>query len=258
MFEAKVFLAGPSRQESEEKVGEWPSWQPYRFETQLSGVHNVYIADAGLESFLEWHDRLPEPMAAKIRNIVWCGDGDSLGKHASEILKNTASRFEGRWREHFYSTEKDFSDCAAIISLLEYDIRHAETSADRVWLTVHGAFGGRADHELANIFEFAAMLHRLACPATVVLGPFQALTTAPIVMNVIPETHFSLLSAFAHQQLKAKISGARYSGDVLLCQPSHGLSNRAVQSPVVVEPLSPGLPLLVIIIEELTGVTGTF
>lgn len=248
MFEAKVFLAGPSRQDSGEKAGDWPSWQPHRSESQLAGVRNVYIADAGLESFLEWHDRLPAETAAKIQNIVWCGDGDSLGKHAAEILKNTAARFEGRWREHFYSTEKDFSDCAAIISLLEYDIRHADKNPDRVWLTVHGAFGGRADHQLANLFEFSAMLHRLACPATIVLGPAQLLSTAPIELSVPPGTHFSLISAFAHQQLRVKISGARYSGDVLLRQPSHGLSNRVEHSPVVVEPLSSGVPVFAAII----------
>lgn len=43
-----------------------------------------------------------------IKNVVWCGDGDSLGKHGKELRASTAARFEGRWREHEYSGEKDF------------------------------------------------------------------------------------------------------------------------------------------------------
>ncbi|MEN9826967.1 MAG: hypothetical protein RI953_2712 [Pseudomonadota bacterium] len=247
MFEAKIFLAGPSRMANSEINTHWPFWQPHNYPKTHATPANVYIADAGLESFLKWFDALPEPDADRVHNIVWCGDGDSLGKHGIEILKNTAARFEGRWREHFYAADKDFSDCAAMMSLLEYDLRHAQEPARQMWLTVHGAWGGRYDHELVNLFEISAMLARIPCVGAVVLGPERVLTTAPIDLRLPFEHSFSLLSAFADQQLRVKVTGARYSGELLLRQPSHGLSNQCLAELVVVEPMTPSVPVFGIV-----------
>lgn len=244
MFEAKVFLAGPSRQSPLETGFQWNEWSPFSPPEPLKGPRFVYIADAGIESFLKWFDGLKPEAAARIQSVVWCGDGDSLGKHGQEILKNTAARLEGRWREHFYSTDKDFSDCAAITSLIEYDIRHAADWADLLWLTVHGALGGRADHELANLYEFSGMLSRVTCPAAVLLGPERIISTTPLTLNMKKDTRFSLLSAFGNQQIRVRVSGARYSGEFLLRQPSHGISNRVTGDQVIVEPLTVGLPLI--------------
>ena len=244
MFEAKVFLAGPSRQTEDERQSQWLFWQPHQPLSALQGVRFVYIADAGLESFLSWFNALAPEAAARIQSVVWCGDGDSLGRHGHELLKSTAARLEGRWREHRYSTDKDFSDCAAMTSLIEYDVRHAEELADQAWITVHGALGGRFDHELANIFEFTSMLGRIACPATVALGPEIVLSTAPVSLTLNAEEKFSVMAAISNQQLKVRISGAHYSGEFLLRQPSHGLSNTVTARTAVIEPLTVGLPLL--------------
>lgn len=247
MFEAKVFLAGPSRTDAGETAAEWGAWQLHNPPRPLGRPENVYIADAGLESFLQWFDTLSGPETERVQNIVWCGDGDSLGKHGIEILKNTAARFEGRWREHFYAKDKDFSDCAATMSLLEYDLRHASSSTDLMWLTIHGALGGRHDHEWVNMFEIAAMLVRIPCPGAAVLGPGRILTTAAVDLRLPLEHRFSLLSAFADQQVRVKLTGARYSGDLLLRQPSHGLSNQSAAERVIVEPMTRAVPVLGIV-----------
>lgn len=247
MFEAKVFLAGPSRQTEEERKASWNLWQPHEPATQSGGVRFVYIADAGLESFLTWFNGLSPDETARLQTVVWCGDGDSLGKHGLELLRSTAARLEGRWREHMYATDKDFSDCAAMTSMIEYDVRHADEIADRMWFTVHGALGGRFDHELANIFEFAGMLGRVACPATVALGPEIILTTAPVSLTLTALEKFSVMAALPNQQARVVISGARYSGEFLLRQPSHGLSNVVTAGKAVIQPMTAGLPLLGII-----------
>jgi thiamine pyrophosphokinase len=247
MFEAKVFLAGPSRQSEEERNPVWNLWQPHEPPSGPEGVRFVYIADAGLETFLTWFNSLSADAAARLQSVVWCGDGDSLGRHGAELLKSTAARLEGRWREHLYSTDKDFSDCAAMTSMIEYDVRHADELADRMWVSVHGALGGRFDHEMANIFEFTGMLGRVACPATVALGPEIILTTAPVSLTLTAQEKFSVMAALPNQHARVLISGARYSGEFLLRQPSHGLSNVVTAGQAVIQPLTSGLPLLGII-----------
>jgi thiamine pyrophosphokinase len=178
---------------------------------------------------------------------VWCGDGDSLGKHAKEILGHTAARFEGCWREHFYPTNKDFSDCAAVVAIFEHDVRHSGGPSGSCWLRVHGAIGGRYDHELANLFEFSAMLARLSNPAVVQLGPNRTVTTAALRLNIESGRQFSLVPAFANQSCAVRIGGAHYSGEVFLQQPSHGISNTALSGHVVIEPVSTSVPIIVIL-----------
>lgn len=247
MFEAKIFLAGPSRHEEQEKAADWGLFRTATGSAASAVPANVYVADGGLDSFLAWADKLDEQSLARIRSVVWCGDGDSLGRHAKEILGHTAARFEGRWREHFYQTDKDFSDGAAIVSLIEHDVRHLGEAVDACWLRVHGALAGRYDHELANLFEFSAMLARLSCLATVEFGPARTVTTAALRLDIESGRQFSLLPAFANQSCAVRISGARYSGEVFLRQPSHGISNSALSGPVDIEPISASVPIIVIL-----------
>lgn len=247
MFEAIIFLAGPSRHEEQEMDADWGLFRAATGGAASAVPANVYVADGGLDSFLAWADKLDEQSLARIRSVVWCGDGDSLGKHAKEILGHTAARFEGRWREHFYQTDKDFSDCAAIVALIEHDVRHASEDSGSCWLRVHGALAGRYDHELANLLEFSAMLARLSYPAVVQLGPTRAMTTAALRLNIESGRQFSLLPAFANQSCAVRISGARYSGEVFLRQPSHGISNSALSGPVDIEPISTSVPIIVIL-----------
>lgn len=247
MFEAKIFLAGPSRHEAQEMDAHWRLFSTATGDTFAAVPEQVYVADGGLDSFLAWADKLDEQSLARIRSVVWCGDGDSLGRHAKEILGHTAARFEGRWREHFYQTDKDFSDCAAIISLIEHDVRHLGEAVDACWLQVHGALAGRYDHEIANLFEFSAMLARLSSPAIVQLGPARTLTTAALRLNLEPGRQFSLVPAYPHQSCAVRISGARYSGEVFLRQPSHGISNTALTGPVEIDPISTTVPIIVIL-----------
>lgn len=247
MFEARIFLAGPSRFESSETSLHWTCWKPHLTGDAFTGTTHVYIADAGLESFLLWFGSLNSKAADAIQSVVWCGDGDSLGKHGVEILKNTAARFEGRWREHFYSTRKDFSDCAALCSIIEYDLRHLSDSKCSAWFNVHGALGGRADHELANTFECVGMLMRLGRPGSVLFGPERVLSTAPLSLHLKKNATFSLMTTIANTQVHLRVSGALYSGDVILRQPSHGLSNVVSDERVVIEPLSSELPFMGIV-----------
>lgn len=65
-------------------------------------------------------------------------------------------------------------------SLIEYDLRHADDVLKHAWIQVHGALGGRFDHELVNVLEFAASLTRMERTAAFQLGPDVALSTMPI------------------------------------------------------------------------------
>jgi len=248
-FEAEIFLAGPSSRWDEEMSSNWMWWLPQAAPSKIDHRSSVYIADGALESFLGWYDSLPPIAAQHLQSIVWCGDGDSLGKHRMEILKQTAARFEGRWREHFYPTDKDFSDCAALLSLIEYDVRHSVEPVTAVGLSVRGALGGRSDHEWVNIYELIQVLTRLPVAATVCLGPRRVLSTAPVILHNALGQKFTLLSAIPNQPLRVRVNGARYSGELLLRQPSHGLSNVAVSESVQIEPLSPSLPMIGILSE---------
>ncbi|MEY2988362.1 MAG: hypothetical protein RJB13_1883, partial [Pseudomonadota bacterium] len=106
MFRAVVFLAGPSRFSNTEKSQSWSHWKPLSdSESQRVGLPDkVYIADAGLNSFLSWYEELDYKSQSHIKSIHWCGDGDSLGDKGREFLSQTAARFEGRWRAHLYDT----------------------------------------------------------------------------------------------------------------------------------------------------------
>ncbi len=244
MIQAVLFLAGPSRSRAEEMAHDWGRWSPLGVSIDTPRPINVYIADAGLESFLPWYDSLGKEKKDSIKNVVWCGDGDSLGKHGKELRASTAARFEGRWREHEYSGEKDFSDCAAVISLIEYDLRHADDVLKHAWIQVHGALGGRFDHELVNVLEFAASLTRMERTAAFQLGPDVALSTMPIRGSMNIGDCFSIAPLQITGATHVKISGARYSGEVQLRQPSHGLSNSATEKDVDIVPLSCASPII--------------
>ncbi|MEY4066409.1 MAG: hypothetical protein RIR26_2617 [Pseudomonadota bacterium] len=245
MFEAVVFLAGPSRHRTEEMTHNWDIWKPRNKARAGSRQLQVYIADAGIESFLPWYDSLSENVRQRIGNIVWCGDGDSLGKNGNEILAHCAARFAGRWREHRYNPEKDFSDCGAITSLLEYDVRHAMVSLESIWIEVHGALGGRLDHQLANLFEWSVSLMRMGLPGTCVVGPENVLTMEPVVGDFKKEERFSVMGMSVNQAARVQISGAKYSGEFELRQASHGISNQATEMQVEIVPLMTNFPLLV-------------
>lgn len=247
MFHAVVFLAGPSRFSTEEIAYEWKVWSLLDDSSASAiPVQFVYIADGGLESFLPWYDSLTNEQQMEIKDVVWCGDGDSLGKHGSELRASTAARFVGRWREHVYSGEKDFSDCAAITSLLEYDLRHVGEDCSCAWIQVKGAWGGRLDHELANLFEFCASLQRMPCVGAYLLGPDHVLTTVSVRGSMNKGDTFSIVPPQSASTLKVKISGARYSGDLVLQQPSHGLSNVALEPSVEIIPENHTAPVLIL------------
>ncbi|NBO38571.1 hypothetical protein EBU99_08305 [bacterium] len=248
MFEAVVFLAGPSRARPEEMSQLWNKWQPLNSEHLGQERLYVYIADAGLETFLPWFEKCSQAEKQRIHQIVWCGDGDSLGKHGQELLKNTAARFEGRWREHKYASDKDFSDCAAITSLMEYDIRHAQEGLHSVWVQVHGALGGRLDHELANILEFSESIARIPLPAAFLFGPEQVLTNLPLSGEFPIGQRFSVMSLQPSAHARVKISGARYKGEIELRQPSHGLSNVSEAARIEIIPLSRKHPLFCLLV----------
>ncbi|MEN9529770.1 MAG: hypothetical protein RI932_1643 [Pseudomonadota bacterium] len=246
MFRSVVFLAGPSSRLEGEKAVNWAHWLPQSESFSLSSPLRVYIADAGLQAFLSWYEALSAEQQARIESIAWCGDGDSMGKHGKEIRAHTAARFEGRWKEHLYSENKDFSDCAAITSLLEYDLRHATDEGLRTaWIEVHGALGGRLDHEIVNLLEFSESLTRMGCPAAYALGPDTLLTTRPVLGNLSQGERFSVTSLRIPSQSKVEIKGAEFAGSVFLRQASHGLSNVVQQPPVSIVPLSTHEPVLV-------------
>jgi thiamine pyrophosphokinase len=245
MFRAVVFLAGPSSRLAGEKATSWTHWQPQTEPLTASAAVRVYIADAGLQAFLNWYETLTPDQQACLESIAWCGDGDSLGKHGKEIRAHTAARFEGRWKEHLYSETKDFSDCAAITSLLEYDLRHAGDAGTRsAWIEVHGALGGRLDHEIVNLLEFSESLARMGCLAAYALGPDALLTTLGVKADLPQGERFSVTSLRVPSQAKVEIKGAQYSGSVFLRQASHGLSNVVQQPPLSVTPLNANEPVL--------------
>lgn len=245
IFRAAIFLAGPSHAKPEEKQHSWTTWTSKKSPQSALAPINVYIADAGLEAFLPWFEALSSEQRETIQSVVWCGDGDSLGKMGHELRAQTAARFAEKWREHEYSGEKDFSDCAAILSLLEYDLRHAGESVQEAWIEVRGAHGGRLDHELANVFEFFSSLTRMPCGGAYLLGPGNILTTLAVSGKLGQGQLFSTMSLQMNALARLKISGAKYSGEIQLRQPSHGLSNCALEEQIEIEPLVPSVPLLV-------------
>lgn len=245
MFEAVVFLAGPSRHRTEEMSHDWRVWKPKNSNRAGSQPLHVYIADAGLESFLPWYDSSSESVRQRIGQIVWCGDGDSLGKSGGELLAHCAGRFAGRWREHRYNTEKDFSDCGAITSLLEYDVRHSAAALETIWIEIHGALGGRLDHQMANLFEWSVSLMRMGLPGACVLGPENILTLETVVGAFKKGDRFSVIGMSVSQTARVHITGAQYSGEFELRQASHGVSNSATESQVEIAPLMATAPLLV-------------
>jgi thiamine pyrophosphokinase len=205
----------------------------------------VYIADAGLNSFLSWYEDLDSKSQSHIKSIHWCGDGDSLGDKGREFLSQTAARFEGRWRAHLYDTKKDFSDCAAITSLIEYDLRHEDEHAG-FWIDVHGALGGRFDHEIGNVFEFASSLSRVAVPSAYVLGGETVLATCGLHGEMEVGDVFSVLPSNHQSTNVVQISNAEYAGETELRQPSHGLSNVALAKQVKIVPVRLNCPYLAI------------
>ncbi|MBM3381831.1 MAG: hypothetical protein FJY29_05260 [Betaproteobacteria bacterium] len=247
MFKAVVFLAGPSSRSPGENASPWTHWQPHAQSFLAAKPVHVYIADAGLQVFLNWYEKLSAQQHSLIQSVSWCGDGDSLGKHGKEIRANTAARFEGRWKEHLYNESKDFSDCAAITSLLEYDLRHAaDDGLHAAWIEVHGALGGRLDHEIVNLLEFCESLTRMGCPAAYALGPDALLTTLPVDGHLAVGEQFSVTSLRLPSQSKVEIHGAEFSGSFSLRQASHGLSNVVKQPPLKIIPLNVHEPVLVI------------
>jgi len=251
MFRAVVFLAGPSRYNDVEKNQSWQHWKPLHnaIAQSVELPDKVYIADAGLNSFLNWYDKLDAMAQSNIKSVLWCGDGDSLDVGGREILSQTSARFEGRWREHVYESSKDFSDCAAITSLLEYDVRHANEPKG-VWVDVHGALGGRLDHELCNIYEFACSLSRIGIPSAYILGGQCVLATCALsgCMNV--GDTFSVVPSNPQCTNVLQISNAEYSGETELRQPSHGLSNVALAEQVDIVPVKLNCPYLAIRIDK--------
>lgn len=246
MFRAVVFLAGPSRFSELEIEQPWRCWSPLKDSGPVSVTtpQAVYIADAGLDSFLSWYDAIDVSAQSLIQSILWCGDGDSLGSKGRERLSQAAARFEGRWREHVYDSSKDFSDCAAITSLIEYDLRHKD-SISGLWADVHGALGGRLDHELANIFEFSASLSRLPAPSAYVLGSQTVLSTCAVMGQMNSGDTFTVLSSTPQCLNTFKITQAKYSGEIELRQPSHGLSNVALGEQVEIVPVKLNCPFII-------------
>jgi thiamine pyrophosphokinase len=247
MFRAVVFLAGPSRFSDAEKQKSWNCWVPVGAgvaETAGQPTH-VYIADAGLESFLSWFDSLDAQNQSELRSVLWCGDGDSLGEKGRERLSHAAARFEGRWREHVYDSDKDFSDCAAITSLIEYDLRHESTPAG-AWIEVHGALEGRLDHELVNVFEFAASLTRIPQPSAYLLGPATAVATCALTGHLKKGDVFTVLSSNPQCVNTLAFANAKYSGNIDLRQPSHGLSNVSLGDQITIQPVKLACPFLAI------------
>lgn len=248
MFRAVVFLAGPSQFSDVGTKQNWTHWKPVSHSVTQSVdlPTKVYIADAGLNSFLRWYDQLETNEQSHIGSVLWCGDGDSLGDEGRELLAQTAARFEGRWREHVYESGKDFSDCAAITSLIEYDLRHEE-EPQGLWIDVYGALGGRLDHELGNVFEFACSLARIAVPSAYVFGGKSVLATCALVGHMNVGDTFSVLPSNPLCLNVVQISNAEYSGEIELRQPSHGLSNVARAEQVTIVPVRLNCPYLALI-----------
>lgn len=173
----------------------------------------VYVADGGYRHLLQY----PVPAS----RVVWLGDFDSSTPPADcphEVLR--------------FSCQKDFSDFGAILDLIG-----SSMDQNAVWLNVVGGLGGRRDHERINVQEAEHFARQR--PALIV---FQAgLVVASVGFRLDTSNGerigFSLMSPGTYP-LSVRVTGAEYSGEIVLTRPSHGLSNRVAGNSLEVHPFN--------------------
>lgn len=165
------------------------------------------------------------------RNFLetWIGDRDSV--EDADVASQVFNHIQ-------LDRDKNLSDFAFALDW----VHNASSSEGLLQLDIFAAFGGRRDHMFLNIQECGMFLYPLERPFFCVLHPFCVFANVPFSFDLKPGQPFSL-AAFTYPQ-SVHVAGARYSGDLTLTRPSHGLSNIADASTVRVRPEGGTIALL--------------
>lgn len=229
----------------------------------FDGEMVVVAVDGGLDALLAAIDGDPRglpPGSPRVWN--WIGDGDSLSRASPEAR---AKALGATLAMTHLPVDKDVSDFGAALDALAASPCLRDPWRDVV-VVARGGIGGRRDHELCNLLEAVEFVEarrerakRVARAArfsqTTISeqasiddgpgGPGRArgatVVTFPGAFHVVsgrvnfaiaPGARFTLASP--RGKTRIAVEGAAYSGDIELRRGSHGLSNVAFASTVMV------------------------
>lgn len=201
------------------------------YSTQLNAIKNeiIYAADGGLNHVI----------SNKIcyQKLFWFGDADSLSNKTQKILDNPKNNHNNNKSMCSYieksclAKEKNFSDFSALID----NIRD-ESKEHLLFLEIYFGLGGRKDHENANILEIEQFILSLPNGGICYFQGGIVISSLDFSILNADKMKFSVFSKKYPSHIQ--ISGAQYSGDIILERPSHGLSNNALGNKVKIKPNS--------------------
>ncbi|APJ03152.1 hypothetical protein [Silvanigrella aquatica] len=201
--------------------------------TSIKKINNsiLFAADGGLNYIIKNKIRYPK--------LIWVGDADSLNPTATKYLEkklesNRNSNLNLKNPEiHILSLKKNknYSDFAA---LLDHILQNS--SDEKVFLEIFCGLGGRRDHENANILEAERFLTLL--PNGGICYFHGGLILSSIEFEVLKIKNMSFSLFCKKEMAEVEIIGALYSGKFNLERPSHGLSNSASNSRILIRPSS--------------------
>lgn len=201
-----VYLNGEMRPEQMQVL-------PLSGECENSGV--LCIADGGVRF-------VSDATLQRAGEVFWFGDFDSSSDCEKQRLLKSGVPFLREEKKD--DCESDF---AQVLRFLENKF-----SGEALLVKVLAGLGARRDHEQINIDE-ATLFVKKHGQSIVVFEPACVISSLPF--EVVGNGSFSLREGQGHYPVRVEIEGAQYGGKLQLMRPSHGLSNRFINSSVKVK-----------------------
>lgn len=191
--------------------------------------NEIFIADGGLNHFLR--------NKISSNKIIWAGDYDSLTEKSKKFLdKNSVRNNMGQERELIVEEislqkNKDYNDFSFLLEIIKKKSKNIP-----IFIEIFFGLGGRKDHELANIFEAKRFVKNHAPGGICYFHGGVIISSVNFEVICANKLTFSIFSD--EDNVPISIKGAKYSGNITLERPSHGLSNSAKGSRIFIKPNS--------------------
>lgn len=222
VFRASIFLNSKNAR----KFLNIQAWNQISLKSlQESQLYKIFIANGGIKHF-------PKYLISYAKELIWVGDLDSATKYLFKLKQIN--------KKIFLQLDKDISDYGAI---LQYIQKNEAKHYDSFFIEVIGGIGGDFAHEFANIFESSFFIKRVNKPIIFVFHNKYLLFNSIVELKLNIGQYFSIFS-LNQSNLKIKIKGAKYNGNLIISRPSHGLHNICMQNRVQLIPKGPGLVII--------------
>ncbi|WGL59147.1 hypothetical protein QEJ31_11505 [Pigmentibacter sp. JX0631] len=192
-------------------------------------VNEIYIADGGLNHFLR--------NKISCNKIIWAGDYDSLTEKSKKFLDKNSVRNNMKQERELIVEEislqknKDYNDFSFLLELIKKKSKNIP-----IFIEIFFGLGGRKDHEIANIFEAKRFIKNHVPGGICYFHEGVIISSVNFEVICANKLTFSIFSD--EDNASISIKGAKYSGNIILERPSHGLSNSTKGSRILIKPNS--------------------